>query len=271
MLKISKFKAVRTLIKGQTRKAGRNSSGKITVRHQGGGTKQYYRMIDWLRQKEVNQVITQFEYDPNRSAYLAKLSSLNLWYEKNLFFCKEKDYYSYILAPKGVKIFDSLQTVNEIKNTIFLRPGDSSILANFEVGDVLHNLAFLKGHPGLYARAAGTFCQIMQNLDNNYIKIRLPSKNQRLFFPSVKATYGILAKEDHYKQNWKKAGRSRWLNIRPTVRGVAMNPIDHPHGGGQGKTKGGRPSVTPNSWPTKGYLTRKKNKRNVLILTKHKK
>jgi len=220
-----------------------------------------YRHVDWLRNNE-NGIVTNFEYDPNRSAYLAKI-----YHEpKDI---KNKAF-SYILAPKGLKIFDKVISVNTKTKNILFKTGDSSILANFEFGDLLHNVENIPGKGGLFARAAGTFCQVLQNASSKHLLLRLPSGSQRFVSINSKGTLGVVANEGHILKNLQKAGRSRWLNKRPSVRGVAMNPVDHPHGGGQGKTKGGRPSVTPSSWPTKGQPTRNPRKKNSLILTPRK-
>lgn len=260
---LAKQRPLRHLTKANHKDSGRNNQGRLTVRHQGGGRKQLYRNIDWFR-KNKNNIIVNFEYDPNRSAYLAKLASIDNENNEGV-----KVRFSYILAVKGMKVFDKLQTIDELKWNLLLRPGDASTLENFESGDFLNSVESVPGQGALFARAAGTYCQVLQStsIQNTiYIKLRLPSGHQRLFSPKSKATLGAIANETHGQRNLKKAGRNRWLNKRPTVRGVAMNPIDHPHGGGQGKTKGGRPSVTPQSWPTKGQPTRSPRKKNSLIL-----
>ena len=260
--KLTKFKPLFKNLQHNVRKGGRNNFGRITVRHQGGGVKQFHRTLDLCRNFK-NGIVTNFEYDPNRSAFLAKLTSIN----GNE---SESGAHAYILAPKGLKIFDILQTVDNKVTNLFLRPGDCSVLSNFEIGDFVHSVEAIPGQGGIYARSAGTFCQVLETTPS-YVKLRLPSGSQRLFSPKLKATFGIIAREDFNLQNLEKAGRSRWLNRRPSVRGVAMNPVDHPHGGGQGKTKGGRPSVTPRSIPTKGQPTRNPRKKNPLILTSRKK
>ena len=259
-MKLTKYKPIRQKSVGLVKKAGRNNLGRITVRHQGGGVKQSYRNIDWSRSLSGG-VVTNLEYDPNRSAYLAKLT-----YPEEGKQLKSGGH-SYILAPKGLKVFDTLQTILDNRKNFLLRTGDVSVLANFEVGDFVHCVEAIPNQGAIYARSAGTFCQVLQSANTNYVKLKLPSGSQRLFSPLSKATYGILGREEHNLRIIGKAGRNRWLNIRPTVRGVAMNPVDHPHGGGQGKTKGGRPSVTPNSRPTKGQFTRSPRKKNNLILT----
>lgn len=258
-MQFSKFKPSKKHLIGKKKFAGRNNFGRITVRHQGGGNKTLQRHIDWTRQNE-NSIVTSFEYDPNRSAHLAKL-----YHPENL-----ENPYSYILAPKGIKIFDKLVNTSSKSRNLFLKVGDSSVLANFEFGDFLHNVENIPGKGGLFARSAGSFCQVLQHSSSKYLKMRLPSGSQRLVPLQSKATLGIVAGENHIHKNLEKAGRNRWLNKRPSVRGVAMNPVDHPHGGGQGKTKGGRPSVTPFSRITKGKPTRNKRKQNALILSRRK-
>jgi len=259
-IKLTTFKANKSLLNSKAKKAGRNNTGRITVRHQGGGEKQFYRIINWAR-NESKGVISNFEYDPNRSALLAKL-----------YHSEEKDSLqtSYILAPKGVKIFDEITTYTSLTKNIALAPGDRTLLANFEVGDFIHAVETIPNQTPTFARSAGTFCQVLQHESKDYAKVRLPSGSQRLIPLQAKATLGVVANEEHNLQILGKAGRSRWLNRRPSVRGVAMNPVDHPHGGGQGKTKGGRPSVTPWSLPTKGQPTRNMRKKNKLILTPRK-
>ena len=166
-----------------------------------------------------------------------------------------------------MKIFDKVTKYNSLTKNIALLPGDCTLIGNFEAGDFIHAVENVPNTTPIFARSAGTYCQILQHDSKEYVKIRLPSGSQRLVPVEAKATLGVLANEEHNLRILEKAGRSRWLNRRPSVRGVAMNPIDHPHGGGQGKTKGGRPSVTPNSLPTKGQPTKNPRKRNKLILT----
>lgn len=253
----AKFKPAKKYLVTAKKFAGRNTLGRITVRHQGGGHKQKHRILDWLRPNPLSYV-TAFEYDPMRSAFLAKLYNY------------QTQNFSYILAPKGLKIFDKIISINNKNKNIRFSIGDSSLLSNFEFGDLLHNVGLIPNKTPVFARSAGTFCQLLEHFSSKYIKLRLPSGEQRLVNGLVKATLGTVGNEDFNLRNIKKAGRSRWLNKRPSVRGVAMNPVDHPHGGGQGKTKGGRPSVTPWSWPTKGQPTRNPRKKNYLILKNNK-
>ncbi len=258
----SKFKTYNKTNKALNHKAGRNNLGRITVNHQGGGHKRIYRKIDWNRSFEEG-IVTNFEYDPNRSAYLMKI------YAKDI---KTNNYnFYYCIAPKGVKVLDKIRTFNEKTRTINLHIGDSSVLANFEFGDFLHSVEDIPGEKALFARSAGTFCQVLQYTSAEHLRLRLPSGSQRLIPVLSKGTLGVVANENHRHRIIGKAGRSRWMNKRPSVRGVAMNPVDHPHGGGQGKTKGGRPSVTPWSRPTKGQPTRSSRRKNLRILTVAKK
>ena len=241
--------------------------GKIVVRHRGGGHKQANRILDWSR-KAGKGIVIGFEYDPKRNVRLAKL------YHKGNAFSKE--YFSFILAPAGLKHFQELFTysTNQI-NSINL----TSTRKLLEPGDFVHAVEAYPTQGSLFARSAGTFCQIRSFTQNNYssniekdnkvynwAKIRLPSGSHRLISVNAYATYGHVSLTANLNDNLKKAGRSRWLGKRPSVRGVARNPIDHPHGGGQGKTSGGRPSVTFKAWPTKGQPTRSPKRKNKLIL-----
>lgn len=260
-MKFSKFNPLSTKVKRIKKYAGRNNQGKITVRHQGGGHKQLYRKID----SNINLqdgIVTSFEYDPNRTTRLAKILYSNVdGVSKS---------YAYISATKDLKIFDKLQTFTETKKHFMLHSGDTSVLTNFEIGDHINNLEAIPGKGPVYARSAGTYCRILQAYSSKYMKVKMPSGEHKLISVKASAILGEVSNPEHYKKIIKKAGRSRWLNKRPSVRGVAMNPIDHPHGGGQGKTKGGRPSVTPNSRPTKGQPTRNKRRKNISILAKRK-
>ena len=265
MRMLAQQRPLRKNIKYIFRKAGRNNQGRLAVRHQGGGVKQLYRDIDWNRTQD-SSLIVNFEYDPKRSACIAKIASL----EKNSTFF-EKNIFNYILAVKGMRIFDKIHTIKNRQRNIFLRPGDCSVLENFEAGDLLSCVEVVPNQGALFARAAGTSCQVLQSSFTNKMKLRLPSGDQRLFSLLANATLGVISNSEHNQKILGKAGRNRWLNKRPTVRGVAMNPIDHPHGGGQGKTKGGRPSVTPQSKITKGLPTRNPRKKNKLLFLKNNK
>ena len=260
-MQLSKYKPLYFKVKKIKKYAGRNNKGKITVRHQGGGHKQLYRTLDF--NKNLNDgIVMSFEYDPNRSTFLAKILYSNI--DNSI------KSYGYINATKNLKIFDRIKNFSEIQKNFLLRSGDTSILTNFEVGDSISCVEAIPGKGATYARSAGTSCKILQQYSTKYFKLKMPSGEEKLVSTKSSAMLGVVSNEEHYKKILKKAGRSRWLNKRPTVRGVAMNPVDHPHGGGQGKTKGGRTSVTPNSRPTKGQPTRKKRKINKYIIKKNK-
>ena len=241
--------------------------GRITVAHQGGGHKRLFRQIDF-KSSFKKGFVTSFEYDPNRTARLAKICFLKNFQKK----------YIYILAPKNLKILDIVENNSlekkilepnslEIwKPSILKQIGSCYFLKDFSVGDFIYNLEVKMNCGAQFVRAGGTSAIILQKSEN-FVTVKLPSGEHRLIPIYCKAFFGDLANENHAKIIWKKAGKSRWLNIRPTVRGVAKNPIDHPHGG---NTSGGCHPVTPWARLTKGKPTRKKNKRNNLII-KHSK
>ncbi len=280
-MKFTNYSSVPFLCKGISQKGGRNFQGKITVRHRGGGHKQFYRNIDWNRTKG-NGIIIGFEYDPQRTAYLAKVFHKKINNNKN-------DSFSYILAPNGSKIFQEINVYGKTNNNNsaenktykLLQIGDSSNLSSFEAGDFIHNVESFPGKGPIFARSAGSFCQVL-SISNQFssikesqetqswAKVRLPSGSIRYVSLNCRATFGIVSQNKFKSENLHKAGRSRWLGWRPSVRGVAMNPVDHPHGGGQGKTSGGRPSVTFKSWPTKGWPTRSVKRKNKYILSSRK-
>lgn len=253
----SKFKINRNIKKYLKSKGGRNNTGRITVNGKGGRQKHMYRFLDWNRSFEEG-LITNFEYDPNRSSFIAKVffkSSNNV-----------QGAFRYILVPKGLKIFDKLISLKYKNKDLLLKNGYYSILFNFEFGDFIHSVEDNPQQGAIFARSAGTFCQVLQNSSADFQRLRLPSGEHRLVSSKASATLGIVSNERHKFEVIGKAGKSRWLNRRPKVRGVAKNPVDHPHGGGQGKTKGGRPSVTPWSRPTKGQPTRNIRRKNTRIL-----
>lgn len=231
------------LIKGFHRANGRNNQGKITVRHRGGGHKRLYRKIEF-NHINMNGIVTGISYDPNRSASIANI------YNKN----NNKNFY--IIAPEGLKINDNIESGPLAE----LKIGNSLPLSNIPIGSVIYNISINPLEKGKLIRSAGTSAQLLQKFENNYAKIRLNSGELRLILLKCYATLGIVSNINHQKIKLGKAGRSRWLNRRPSVRGVAMNPVDHPHGGGEGKTSGGRPSVSPQGRITKGQPTRKKKK-----------
>lgn len=271
---LKKFNSVLSLRKGLVKQSGRNNKGKITVRHHGGGHKQAFRVLDWSR-SENSATVVGIEYDPMRSASIIKLYNEDSIQNK----------YSYILAPKGVSLFQKLNkysfndtnSANESITNKLLKPGDAASISFFEVGDFIHAMEAFPGQGSIFGRASGSYCQIrsVNQSTNSYVKnkeeekfaiVRLPSGNKRFINIKAQATLGRVGQDSKMKPNRLKAGRMRWLGWRPSVRGVAMNPVDHPHGGGQGKTSGGRPSVTFKSWPTKGQPTRSPKRKNNFIL-----
>jgi large subunit ribosomal protein L2 len=233
----------KSLLAPLSKRAGRNHQGKITVRHQGGGHKRQYRIIDFKRNKDgIPAKVATIEYDPNRSARIALLHYVD----------GEK---RYILAPNGVRVGDVVTS----GPTADIRPGNALPLANIPVGSTIHNIELKPGKGGQLARAAGASAQLMAK-EGEYGNIRLGSGEMRLVRLECRATLGQVGNLDHENVNIGKAGRSRWLGKRPTVRGVVMNPVDHPHGGGEGRAPVGRKSpMSPWGKPTLGKKTRKKN------------
>ena len=249
---LSKLNPIKNLIVGKKEYAGRNNLGCITVGQRGGGHKQKYRVIDFKRNTNEKSIVLNIEYDPNRTARIANIFSKNT--------------NSYIIAPKGLKILDSVFTNNNAN--MFLQAGDSFSLDKMPLGSIIHNIELNKNQGGKFVRAGGMFAQLLQK-DEKFARIKLKSGEHRFFSLKCKATLGVISNEKHNFVIVGKAGKSRWLNKRPNVRGTAMNPVDHPHGGGAGKSASGRPSVTPWSRPTKGAKTRSKKKHNVLISLKN--
>jgi large subunit ribosomal protein L2 len=247
---------VKKFVVGLSSSGGRNNMGRITVYHRGGGHKKKYRFIDYKRTNDLPGKIARLEYDPNRTSFIALVE-----YENGTS--------SYILAPHGLKLGDNI--LSGISSEIDSSVGNCMPLKYIPVGSMVHNIEYIPGKGGQVVRSAGTYAQLIRKDDTGFCLIRLPSGEDRLFPDMSKATVGILSNLDHKNIVIAKAGRSRWLGRRPIVRGVAMNPIDHPHGGGEGKTSGGRPSVTPWAWPTKGQPTRSKRKHNSLIVQRAKK
>jgi large subunit ribosomal protein L2 len=238
--------SLKSLTYGIKNNGGRNNNGLISSFHRGGGHKKAFRKIDFLRQiLDVPGIIYRIEYDPNRSSYIALIIYQN-------------GYIRYILATDGIKEGDTL-IFTRTKN-IDIKLGNAMPLNQIPVGTKIHNI---ESHPydgGSIVRSAGTFCKLIKR-DDKEATIRLKSKKEIIISSNCLASIGIVSKPDHKNLQGGKAGYSRYLGIRPTVRGVAMNPVDHPHGGGEGKTSGGRSSVTPWSRPTKGYKTKRKYKK----------
>ena len=252
--KLSKVKPERSLLKGLSNSGGRNHQGRLTSFKKGGGHKRRYRLVDFKRSSFSEATVASIEYDPNRSAFIAKVLDTS-------------GSYHYILAPLDLKVGVIVESGPDVPVNI----GNALPLRNIPVGTMIHNIELKPGHGGQYARSAGTFGVLIQKTeDGKYAQIRLKSKEQRLVPLDCMATIGIVSNLDHGSISLAKAGRSRWLRRRPTVRGVAMNPVDHPHGGGEGKTSGGRPSVSPWGKLTKGPKTRSPRKNSDLILQKRK-
>ena len=242
---LSKVKPEKSLLVKLKKTAGRNSYGRITVRHHGGGNKQKYRIIDFKRQKmEMPATVMTLEYDPNRSANIALIQ-----YEDGV--------KAYILAPEGLKIGDKVVS----SATADIKPGNCLPIANIPVGTIIHNIELYPGKGAQLVRSAGVAAQLMAK-ENGKAQVRLPSGEVRYVRLDCKATIGQVGNQDHSNVQLGKAGRTRHMGIRPAVRGSVMNPCDHPHGGGEGKSPIGRPSpVTPWGKPAMGYKTRKKNHR----------
>ena len=233
----------KSLLRPLPKKAGRNNQGRITTRHQGGGHKRLYRVIDFKRNKDgIPGRVATIEYDPNRSARIALIHYVD----------GEK---RYILAPNGLKVGEMIESGPNAD----IKPGNALPLANIPVGTVIHNVELHPGRGGQMARAAGTEIQLLGK-DGDYVTLRLASGEMRLVRKECRATVGQVGNLDNENVNYGKAGRSRWKGIRPTVRGVVMNPNDHPHGGGEGRAPVGRKSpMSPWGKPTLGKKTRKKN------------
>ncbi|MCL0043532.1 50S ribosomal protein L2 [Peptococcaceae bacterium] len=251
---ITKTEPEKSLVVPLKKNAGRNSSGRITVRHKGGGHKRIYRIIDFKRDKDgVPAKVAAIEYDPNRSARIALLHYLD----------GEK---RYIIAPHGLQVGQMVESGPDAD----IKVGNALPLANIPVGTIIHNIELYPGHGGQLVRSAGTSAQLMAK-EGKYATIRLPSGEMRLVLQTCRATIGQVGNIDHENITIGKAGRSRWLGIRPAVRGSAMNPVDHPHGGGEGKAPIGRHPVTPWGKPALGVRTRRKNKPTDKFIVKRRK
>jgi large subunit ribosomal protein L2 len=247
---ITSAKPEKSLLVTLKRTGGRNSFGRITSRHIGGGHKQKYRIIDFARDKhDIPAKVASIEYDPNRSARIALLKYID----------GEK---RYILAPLGLTVGDAVIASSGAD----IKPGNALPLKSIPLGTIIHNIELKLGKGGQLARSAGTYAQLMSK-EGKYVQIKLPSGEVRMILQDCYATVGQVGNIDHENVSLGKAGRSRWLGNRPKVRGVAMNPVDHPHGGGEGRTSGGRHPVTPWGIPTKGYKTRT-NKKSTRFIVK---
>ncbi len=251
---ITKSTPEKSLTVAKRRTGGRNNNGRITSRHRGGGHKQRYRIIDFKRDKhDVPAKVVAIEYDPNRSANIALLHYAD----------GEK---RYILAPFGIKVGDTITSGENAP----LKVGNALSLKNIPTGMIVHNIELFPGKGGQMVRSAGAAAQVMAR-DGGFTTIKLPSNEIRLIRDECYATLGEVGNKSHEQVVSGKAGRSRWLGIRPRVRGVAMNPVDHPMGGGEGKSSGGRHPTTPWGKPTKGYKTRKKKKKSNDYIVKRRK
>jgi large subunit ribosomal protein L2 len=240
---------------GLSKTGGRNNYGRITTRHIGGGHKKLYRTIDFSRKKvDIEAVVERIEYDPNRTAFIALI----------VYADGER---SYIICPDGLKEGDSIVSGKQSD----IKVGNALPFLYIPVGTIVHNIEIKPGTGGKLARSAGSYAQLVSK-DGGYAQIRMNSGEIRLVSVDSYATIGYVSNLDHKNVNYGKAGRKRWLGVRPTVRGVAMNPIDHPHGGGEGRTSGGRHPVTPWGKPTKGKKTRKNKFTSVFIVkSRHRK
>lgn len=237
------------LLEKKSKTGGRNNAGRITTRHRGGGHKQHYRVIDFKRNKDgIPGKVERLEYDPNRSAFIALV----------LYADGER---RYILAPKGVSAGTEIMSGNESP----IKAGNCLVLRNIPVGSTVHNIELKPGKGGQMARSAGTSAQLVAR-EGAYATLRLRSGEMRKVHVDCKATIGEVGNSEHSLRKLGKAGATRWRGVRPTVRGVAMNPVDHPHGGGEGRTSGGRHPVSPWGMPTKGYRTRSNKRTDKFIV-----
>jgi large subunit ribosomal protein L2 len=251
---LHKGSPVKTLTVGKTGTGGRNNAGRLTARRRGGGHKRAYRIVDFKRQKlDIVATVERLEYDPNRSSFIALVK----YADGEL---------AYIVAPQRLAVGDQVVSARQAD----VKVGNAMPLAAMPVGTIIHNIELKPGKGGQLARAAGSYAQYVGR-DQGYAILKLNSGEQRLVNQNCFATVGAVSNPDHSNVVIGKAGRQRWLGWRPSVRGVAMNPIDHPHGGGEGKTSGGRHPVTPWGKPTKGKKTRSNKSTNRFILiSRHK-
>lgn len=244
-----KGRPVKRLTEGLSEKAGRNNTGRITMRRRGGRVKRLYRIVDFRRRKfDVPATVERLEYDPNRTAFIALIRY-------------DDDEQSYILAPQRLAVGDRIVSGAKVD----IKPGNAMPFTGMPVGTIVHNVELKAGRGGQIARAAGSYAQFVGR-DGGYAQLRLASGELRVVRQECMATVGAVSNPDNSNQNFGKAGRMRLLGSRPSVRGVAMNPIDHPHGGGEGRTSGGRHPVTPWGRPTKGMRTRKNKATTKFIL-----
>jgi large subunit ribosomal protein L2 len=241
------------LVEKKTKRGGRNNAGRVTTRHQGGGHKQHYRIVDFKRDKDgIPSTVERLEYDPNRSAHIALM----------LYADGER---RYIIAPKGVKAGDKISSGSDAP----IKAGNCLPIRNIPLGSEIHCVELKAGKGAQLARSAGAAVQLVAR-EGAYATLRLRSGEMRKVHIDCRATIGVVSNGEHNLRSLGKAGAKRWRGVRPTVRGVAMNPVDHPHGGGEGRTSGGRHPVSPWGTPTKGYKTRA-NKRTDNMIVRHRK
>ena len=246
---LHKGRPEKSLTEGLTKKGGRNNTGRITMRRQGGGHKRLYRVVDFKRaKKDMAATVLRLEYDPNRTAFIALIE-----YKDGT--------KSYILAPQRLAVGDNIISSDRAD----VKPGNTMTLRAMPVGTIIHSIELKPGKGGQIARSAGTYAQLVGRAEG-YAQIRLKSGEMRMVHQNCVATVGAVSNPDHMNINLGKAGRKRWLGKRPQVRGVAMNPVDHPHGGGEGRTSGGRHPVTPWGKPTKGARTRSNKSTDKFII-----
>lgn len=246
---LHKGKPQSSLLERKNQKSGRNNQGRITTRHRGGGHKKHYRVIDFKRTKDgIQGKVETLEYDPNRSAHIALV----------LYADGER---RYIVAPEDLNVGDVVESGPKAA----ISTGNCLELSKMPLGTVVHCIELFPGKGAQIARSAGSSAQILA-IEGRYVTLRLKSGEIRRVLSNCRATIGVVSNSEHSLRSLGKAGAKRWMGIRPSVRGVAMNPIDHPHGGGEGKTSGGRHPVTPWGVPTKGYRTRKSKRNNRLIV-----
>jgi large subunit ribosomal protein L2 len=250
---LHKGKPVKSLTEGKSQKGGRNNTGRITVRFRGGGHKQTYRIIDFKRRKsDMPAKVERLEYDPNRTSFIALIRYAD-------------GEQAYIIAPQRLSAGDEVVSGNQVD----VKPGNAMPLSSIPVGTIVHNIEMKIGKGGAIARSAGAYAQIVGR-DQGYVSLRLSSGEQRLVHGQCYATVGAVSNPDHMNTSMGKAGRHRWLGQRPHNRGVTMNPVDHPHGGGEGRTSGGRHPVTPWGKPTKGKKTRSnKSTTQFIVASRH--
>lgn len=249
-----KGKAYGPLTAKKSKNGGRNANGRITVRHHGGGHKQHYRVIDFKRNKDnIPAKVERLEYDPNRTAHIALLLYAD-------------DERRYILAPRSLQVGDTVTSGNASE----IKPGNTLQLRSIPVGSTLHCIEMKPGKGAQIARSAGSSAQLIAR-EGDYATVRLRSGEVRKIHLDCSATIGVVSNPEHSLRKLGKAGAKRWLGIRPTVRGVAMNPVDHPHGGGEGRTSGGRHPVSPWATPTKGFKTRKNKQTDKFIVRRRSK